>query len=140
MTPITFFAAGKPETKGSARAFVIGGRARITNDNPRAKSWAGVISTAASAAYSGELLDGPLRIEIVFLLSRPKSHFTKKGLRPTAPEYCDRKPDIDKLARCALDALTGVIFTDDARVVRLSSSKRYAESATGAEFTITAGG
>ena len=33
--------------------------------------------------------------------------------------------DIDKLCRGVLDALTGVVFADDAQVVRLTAGKNY---------------
>ncbi len=36
-------------------------------------------------------------------------------------------PDVDKLARCALDALSGVVIKDDAQVVELYARKRYGE-------------
>ena len=36
-------------------------------------------------------------------------------------------PDVDKLARCALDALVGVLIKDDAQVVALHLGKRYGE-------------
>jgi Holliday junction resolvase RusA-like endonuclease len=41
------------------------------------------------------------------------------GAHPTRP------PDIDKVARALLDALTGIAYTDDAQVVDLIISKRY---------------
>ena len=44
-------------------------------------------------------------------------------------------PDIDKLARCALDALTGIVFRDDAQIVDLHATKRYGEPER-AELTI----
>ena len=36
------------------------------------------------------------------------------------------KPDCDNLAKTVLDALNGVLWLDDAQVVDLSVSKRYA--------------
>lgn len=133
---ITFHASGKPETKGSARAFVVRGRAIITNDNPRAKTWAGVVSSAAAEACGGKQLVGPLAVSIVFHLQRPKAHSGKRGLKPGAPVHSSSKPDVDKLARCALDALTGIVFGDDSQVARLVVEKRYADSSTGATFAI----
>lgn len=38
-----------------------------------------------------------------------------------------KKPDIDNIAKCILDALNGVAFHDDTQVVRLVMEKRYAE-------------
>lgn len=137
MTRVEFFAEGLPQTKGSARAFVRGGRAVVTNDNPKAKAWAAEVSEAAREAMDGrELLDGPLAVELVFSLPRPLAHSTSKGLRPTAPRYVSARPDVDKLARCALDALTGVVFGDDSQVARLVATKVYASGAAGAQVVV----
>jgi Holliday junction resolvase RusA-like endonuclease len=38
------------------------------------------------------------------------------------------KPDIDKTCRSVLDAMTGVIFVDDAQVVRILMDKVYGPS------------
>jgi Holliday junction resolvase RusA-like endonuclease len=37
------------------------------------------------------------------------------------------KPDVDKLARAALDALTGIIYVDDGQVTDLIKLKRYCD-------------
>jgi Holliday junction resolvase RusA-like endonuclease len=76
---------------------------------------------------------------MVFLLKRPKSHYRVNGaLKPWAVDARPTgKPDADKLARSTLDALTGIIFTDDALVVRLVAEKFYAEPGhEGAVITI----
>jgi len=61
---------------------------------------------------------GPVFVEIVFYLPRPKS-MPKGRIRPTI------MPDLDKLARSTLDALTGIAYKDDAQVVNLVLSKYY---------------
>ena len=48
-------------------------------------------------------------------------------LRVDAPEYVDRAPDLDKLERAALDALTGVLYLDDRQVARLSADKSWGD-------------
>jgi Holliday junction resolvase RusA-like endonuclease len=141
---IEFFCAGIPSTKGSARGWVVpgkgGGRPRaiITNDaGPKAKAWAAVVTHEAFAAMAGRPpLDGPLRAYVEFYLPRPKAHSTKKGLRPNRPMHSASKPDGDKLARCALDALTGVVFRDDAQLADIRIVKRYADVTVGARFTV----
>lgn len=37
-----------------------------------------------------------------------------------------RKPDLSKLIRAAEDALTGIVYVDDARITRLVVEKRFA--------------
>jgi hypothetical protein len=143
---IAFFAAGMPGTKGSSRGFVIPGknggkpRAIVVNDaGAKAKVWDAIVSGAALDAIGGSSvppLDGPLEVRIVFMLPRPKAHSTSKGLRPNAPTHVSKKPDADKLARCALDSLTGVVFVDDAQIARLVVEKKYSDATIGAHFEI----
>lgn len=54
-----------------------------------------------------------------FALPRPRS-------RPKRDHWPDRRPDLDKLGRALLDALTGIVFLDDAQVVALDPTKEYA--------------
>lgn len=136
---IDFFVPGVPATKGSARAFVRNGRAIVTNDNPKAKGWASTISLAAHEAMGGAApLDCAVAVSIDFVLPRPQSHFTKRGLRPDAPRYSPKKPDVDKVLRCALDALTAIVFDDDAQIAVCTARKLYAGPTRppGAHFTI----
>jgi len=67
-------------------------------------------------------LDEPIQIDLVFELPRPATS-------PKRVLYPAKKPDLDKLVRAVLDALTGIIYADDARVVALSATKRYAKGA-----------
>ena len=61
-----------------------------------------------------------VKVRVVFALPRPKSLAKKVSAHI-------KRPDIDKLARAALDALSGVIWRDDSQVVELVASKSYAE-------------
>lgn len=137
---------GTPAPKGSARAFYKAGmkRAVVVKDNSeKQKSWDGAVRAAALEAI-GERVD-PVYIEralvvvIEFKLARPSGHWhpTKGGLKPSAPAAPRGKPDIDKLARTTLDALTGIAFDDDGRIVDLVTRKRYAEPGReGARITV----
>ena len=110
-----FVVHGKPETKGSTRAFVVKGRAVIVNDNPRAKAWQKLVTLAAQWGADTKLT-GPVRIALRFQLAKPKS---AKRAEPSV------RPDLDKLVRCALDGMTGVVFDDDSQVVELKATKVY---------------
>lgn len=120
-----FTAIGMPATKGSTRAFARGGRIVVTATNPRTKPWEAVVAAAALEA-GAEPLDGPIAVGLVFRLPRPAGHFGKRGLRPTAPAWPARRPDLDKLIRAVLDALTGICWRDDSRVVEIRATKGYA--------------
>lgn len=74
-------------------------------------------------------LEGPRYVKITVLLPRPKAHYRtgkhSEEIKNTAPVYPCSKPDVDKLARTVLDALTGIIWRDDAQVVSLEIRKFY---------------
>ena len=79
------------------------------------------------ALQTGEaMLLGPVTLELVFRFARPKGHFNSKGeLKTSAPMRVITKPDLDKLQRSTLDALTGVLFKDDSQVCRILAMKCY---------------
>jgi Holliday junction resolvase RusA-like endonuclease len=73
-------------------------------------------------------MEGPLKVSLRFGLLRPKGHFGKRGLKPSAPQYPTVKPDVIKLARCVEDALNGLAWKDDSQIVFEELGKVYAGS------------
>jgi Holliday junction resolvase RusA-like endonuclease len=126
---IQFFVPGVPQPGGSKRAFVVNGRAVVTDDAKHNKSWRASVAAAGYEAHTGQLLDGPLAVSFLFVLARPRGHFGKKGLKPSAPAYPAVKPDVLKLARSTEDALTGILWRDDSRTVVLTARKVYGDQA-----------
>lgn len=81
-----------------------------------------------------ELLEGPLRVDILFFFARPKGHYrTGKFAGMLKPQYCASNnyristPDRDNLDKLVLDALTGVFWRNDAIVCQGWLDKRYSE-------------
>jgi len=125
-----------PAPQGSKRH--VGG-GRLVESSKYVKPWREAVKHAALSAIAahnaGHLvpystIDGPVELDIVFTLPRPRSHYRSGRnahlLREGAPAWPDRKPDLDKLARSTFDALGAAgVFTDDARVVVLNTSKVY---------------
>lgn len=136
---------GRPAPKGSARAITIGGHARLVPSSSNAnrdamRAWVGAIRDAAREQLPDRFFArSPLRVAIVFYVARPKGHYGTRGLKPSAPAFPSVKPDLDKLARCTLDALTGVLWDDDSRIVALNTTKQYAQpGAEGASIAVAA--
>jgi len=140
MTPdrspdLAFDVRGLPVTQGSVRAFVRGGRAVVAGVSAPLAAWRGSMAQEARAEATDTgwtPTSGPVVVHLWFRLPRPRSHFLPAGarrpepeLRLDAPEFVPTKPDVDKLIRAALDALTGVVWADDAQVVRIVAQKRY---------------
>ena len=133
---------GLPAPKGSGRAMLIAGRARFiaSSSGANARKQAAWLRAIQTAAKDVEVIPGPVWVAITFRMPRPAGHYTKRGeLRESAPMHPVVAPDIDKLARLALDALTGLAFTDDSRVVWLRVGKQYAvPGRAGASITVGA--
>lgn len=125
---------GTPAPKGSSRAFYKAGmkRAVIVKDNgEKQKSWDRNVRETAleqlGPCLEPKFVQTPLCVELQFRLTRPGGQWNAKGkLKPSAPIAPLSKPDIDKLARSTLDALIGLAFDDDSRIVSLLCTKTYA--------------
>jgi Holliday junction resolvase RusA-like endonuclease len=132
---ISLVVFGDAQPAGSKRGFnhPHTGRVILTDANPRSREWKDRVAAEAGRTYSGPLLDGPVAVSLTFYRTRPKGHLrTGKhaGLvRNSAPLYPVTKPDGLKLARGAEDAMTGIIYRDDAQVVDMDIHKRYGSPA-----------
>lgn len=116
---ITFFVAGTPVTQGSKKAFVVKGRAVIVENADRElKSWRTAV--ASEARRQDAFIDGAVMLTCRFFLRKPPSR-PRRDLVPRG-----RRNDVDKLLRAVMDALTGVLFTDDGDVVYTSVGKLWA--------------
>lgn len=133
---ISFTVYGTAAPAGSKRGFYNAKARRVilTDDSKHSRPWKAQVSDAAGQAMGDTpLLDGPLDLCLTFVVVRPKGHFgTGKNaarVRASAPEYPTVKPDLLKLARAVEDALTGIVYRDDAQIVSESLSKIYGEPA-----------
>jgi crossover junction endodeoxyribonuclease RusA len=97
-----------------------------------------VVRACVADDIAGLLLDEPVTVSVEFLLPRPKSHLKVSGLvKDSAPEHVTTVPDVDKLLRSTLDALTkAAVIVDDSRVVAVWAVKKYAKAHAGAVITI----
>lgn len=124
---VAFTVYGVAKGAGSKRAFVNPktGQPIVTDDSGKAgKTWRQEVTTAGIRAmqeHGLEVFDGPLAVEFVFVRPRPASHYgsgkNANVVKPSAPAFPSTRPDVLKLARAVEDALTKVVWTDDARIV-----------------------
>lgn len=145
---ISFDVLGTPAPKGSVRAFYKAGmkRAVVVKDNSeRQRSWDASVRDQALLVVGDRaepvFVNTPLSIEIEFRLARPSGHWSTKpggGLKPSAPRFpAVSRFDWDKLSRSTCDALKGVLYDDDGRIVDAIVRKRYAQPGReGARITI----
>lgn len=131
MSQVAFIVYRKAEPQGSKRAFVVpgknGAKARavvvdVAKDKMRSyrtdvRFEAMVALQALSIAQPMAERHEPIELTFEFMFVRPPS--AAKRCYPTVA------PDIDKLCRSTIDAMIGVLYADDAQVVRVTMEKIY---------------
>lgn len=104
-----------PVAQPRPRAASVNGSARVYNKKggPIAAFKASV-RYAASQAFSGAPLSGPLRVDLEFVFPRTKGQLWKRKPMPRIRH--GKKPDRDNCDKAVMDALTGLLWVDDAQV------------------------
>jgi Holliday junction resolvase RusA-like endonuclease len=121
----------KPSTEKLCPSCGFTGRVAMTDaGGERNKLWRQEVAKAAMLAMKQADLapfTGPIELELIFQMPRPKSHYRSDGvrLRPQAPSGHVIRPDCTKLARSTEDALTGKAYLDDAQIVKQCHEKFY---------------
>jgi Holliday junction resolvase RusA-like endonuclease len=111
-----WFVEGTPVPQGSKTATVINGRAVMFEANKKHKAWRDHVRATVGKLETPSTQ--PVRIELVFWFEKPKT---------VKREFMSVKPDIDKLSRSVLDAITGGILKDDSQVIILNARKEYGD-------------
>ena len=116
---IRFQVHGLPIAQGSQRSWLVNGKPVITSTAKGLPSWRRLVADVAQRFAPAEPWEGPVGIVLDFGIPKPKSAPKTRRVWP------DKRPDLDKLSRAVLDALTYVIFADDSQVVHLRATKDY---------------
>lgn len=134
-TPVTFQVIGLPAPQGSKTVFnghPVEGGSKTGREN--VKAWRQAVAETAHEVWDGRPpINGPVALDVRFILPRPKS-------APKRNRWHASRPDLDKLLRATKDALkTAGVYTDDGRVASVSMTKTLAAVDypwTGATITI----
>src|SRR5690606_15272597 len=112
---IAFTVLGLPAPQGSKRHV---GNGVLIESSKKVGPWRdSVVYAAVSAMRGREPFEGAVAVAIEFRLPQPKT------VRRDLPSV---RPDVDKLVRSTLDALTTAqVFLDDSQVCDLYATKRY---------------
>lgn len=121
--------AGLPAPQGSKSLIVQGGHTRMLEGSSatgrvRLENWRANVAAEAQrwVAAGGRPTAGPLAVELTFRLPRLAT------MPVRSYKWKTTKPDFDKLTRAVCDALTGLVWHDDAQVCLGVTVKRYAEA------------
>jgi Holliday junction resolvase RusA-like endonuclease len=133
---VSFFVPGVPAPGGSKKGFFNPklNRVLMTPASKKTKPWMAQVSAFAMEAVQkgkGTVLTGAVLLWIEFRMPRPQNHFRtgqhEGELKPNAPHFCTKKPDLTKLVRSTEDACTGIVWGDDSQVVIQNVSKVYCD-------------
>lgn len=125
---ISFTIPGVPVAKGRPRLTTRGGFARAYTPGKTRAYEADAAVVAAGAMGPNAPAEGALALALDVRLPVPPSWPSKRRL--SALEGLTRpcgRPDIDNYAKALCDALNGIVWHDDAQVVRLTAEKRYSD-------------
>jgi|SRR6185295_1838161 len=140
---LSFYVSGDPKGQPRPRAFArkFGDKwsARVY-DAKTADGWKGLIAAECRKHLPSGFTpyEGPVSLHLKLFISRPKAHFTKKGIRAEAPNWCAKKPDADNYAKAVMDCLTQLgVWRDDAQICELHVSKWFSIGFIGGGADIT---
>jgi len=125
-----FTVHGLPQPQGSKTIGRSARRTWVRESNPQLEPWRNAVAAAAHTAMAGTPpIAGPLLLSAVFWFPRPRSHYgTGRNvgtLKPSAPAYHTKVPDLDKLLRALGDAAKGIIWQDDSQIAMVTADKLY---------------
>lgn len=128
---IKVYVPAVPVAQPRAKATSINGSARMytpvktsTGKTHPIAAFKAAVQLAYWQQTSLNPFDGPVRMDCVFILPRPKSMMRKKD--PECRIAHTKKPDRDNLDKAVMDALTGIAWRDDCQVHAGEVQKWYA--------------
>lgn len=97
-------------------------------DPPKVKQFKSLLRSLADDQYSRPPLLGPLSVSLTFYRPVQKSiSQSERERRLTNRSKPAVKPDTDNYIKSTLDALNGVLWHDDAQIVKIIGEKRYGD-------------
>lgn len=109
------------------RVSSLGGYVRVY-DPPKVKQFKSLLRSLAVNQYSRPPMLGPLSVSLTFY--RPVQSSISRSERERRLSNESKpvvKPDTDNYIKSTLDALNGVLWHDDAQIVKLTGEKRYSD-------------
>lgn len=106
------------------------GRGRKLYTQEPTRDFKRIVATAAINQIGLLKVAGPLEVYLRFYITVPDSWTQKaKGEAIRGEILPTGVPDLDNLAKSVLDAMTQIVWCDDAQIVRLTIEKTYASMA-----------
>jgi len=117
---------GEPKAQKRHRSVKMGNF--IQQYDPSAKDKDDLLYVVQQQAPK-EPFTSPIKLDVAFYFSRPKSHY-KSGknahiLKESCPQWHTTKPDADNCIKLVQDSLNKVFYRDDSLICQVSITKRY---------------
>ena len=95
--------------------------------DPSAKDKKKVIPQIVDQFMEKPFVDAVL-LEINIYIGRPKSHYNKYDIKPSAPRYKTTKPDLDNHVKFYCDILVDCkVIEDDNQIISLVATKNFCD-------------
>ena len=123
---VTYLVEGNPIGKGRPK-FARRGNFVSAYTPTKTRDYESVIKEAAQKAMgSNAVLETPVTVAIYITVPIPQS-YSKKRIEAClkGSERPIKKPDIDNIAKCFLDAMNEIVYLDDTQVLTLHITKVY---------------
>lgn len=136
---LSFEVSGTPIPQGSKRAWISSTTKQVVmreDAGTRHSTWRNEVTGQARQAMAdigrfGEPFREPISCTLTFQFHRPQFHYgtgrNAETIKPSAPVYPTKPPDLDKLTRAIWDSLTSVVWVDDAQVVAATIRKQWVQ-------------
>lgn len=128
-TIVSFFCQGEPVAQPRVRVVRVGKCVRMggANKSHAIHRWKDYLRHDAQKAMLGlTLAEGPIALELTFLMPRPTS-MPRKSAGLLIPHT--KRPDLDNLEKAVKDALNTIVWRDDSQVSNVAKRKRYVRGA-----------
>jgi len=121
---------GEPVAQGRPRAFYRPGLGVRVYDPAKSRNWKATAQQHMAEALVRDRLaslthpfipEAAVELHVLAVFTCPRSHWRKRDPLPRRPKVS--KPDAENVAKAVQDAASGVLFTDDAQVYRLTVEK-----------------
>lgn len=118
--PLQFIVPAVPVAQPRQRHRIVhgkGGKVFASNYTPKTdpvNAFKAACQMAAERAHKGAPLHGPLVVDFVFVMRRPRAKVWKTKPMPRYPHTST--PDRDNLIKSVQDALNGLVWADDAQI------------------------
>jgi Holliday junction resolvase RusA-like endonuclease len=122
---MNYVVEGTPVGKGRPK-FARRGKFVSTYTPTKTRTYEDTIKVAARQAMTIEPLQTPVTVFVYISVPIPASYSKKrKQACLLGLEKPMKKPDIDNVSKCFLDAMNGIVYVDDVQVISLHMTKVY---------------